>query len=113
MAGRMLLPGYSEIDPVDDLIWDNTNKALASRADILNLHRLDDALELKDYEPNFRRLFGNERMDAVLGSVGGRIRFHGLTPTSLKLEGLDRHPRLLDSYRKAHVARAKAVNLGD
>ncbi len=205
-ACRILVPGYSEIYPVDDLIWDNTNKALAFREDILNLHRLDDAgleallerleeselddytdiitligvefdentdwgqltilelkllinlalqdfeaakeqveaylqynentaerglfyqavnvvlevllddeLELDDYEPNFRRMFGNERMDAVIGSVDGSIRFHGLTPTSMKLEGLDRHQRLLDSYRKAHAARAKAagVSLGD
>ncbi len=205
-ACRILVPGYSEIYPVDDLIWDNTNKALAFREDILNLHRLDDAqleallerleeselddytdiitligvefdentdwgqltilelkllinlalqdfeaakeqveaylqynentaerglfyqavnvvlevllddeLELEDYEPNFRRMFGNERMDAVIGSVDGSIRFHGLTPTSMKLEGLDRHQRLIDSYRKAHAARAKAagVSLGD
>ena len=41
-ACRILVPGYSEIYPVEDLIWDNTNKALAFRADILNLHRLDD-----------------------------------------------------------------------
>ncbi|WP_234086974.1 OsmC domain/YcaO domain-containing protein [Azonexus sp. R2A61] len=202
-ACRILVPGYSEIYPVDDLIWDNTNKALAFRADILNLHRLDDAqleallerleeselddytdiitligvefdentdwgqltilelkllinlalqdfeaakeqveaylqynentaerglfyqavnvvlevllddeLELEDYEPNFRRMFGNERMDAVIGSVDGSIRFHGLTPTSMKLEGLDRHQRLLDSYRKAHAARARAAGIG-
>ncbi|RKT58125.1 ribosomal protein S12 methylthiotransferase accessory factor [Azonexus fungiphilus] len=198
-ACRILVPGYSEIYPVDDLIWDNTNKALAFREDILNLHRLDDAaleallerleeselddytdiitligvefdentewgqltilelkllinlalqdfeaakeqveaylqynentaerglfyqavnvvlevllddeLELDDYEPNFRRMFGNERMDAVIGSVDGSIRFHGLTPTSMALKGLDRHQRLLDSYRKAHAARARA-----
>jgi len=42
-ACRILVPGYSEIYPIEDLIWDNTNKALAFRADILNLHRLDDA----------------------------------------------------------------------
>jgi ribosomal protein S12 methylthiotransferase accessory factor len=41
-ACRMLVPGYSEVYPVDDLIWDNTNKALFFREDILNLHRLDD-----------------------------------------------------------------------
>lgn len=201
-ACRILVPGYSEIYPVDDLIWDNTNKALAFREDILNLHRLDDAaleallerleeselddytdiitligvefdentewgqltilelkllinlalqdfeaakeqveaylqynentaergmfyqavnvvlevllddeLELQDYEANFRRMFGNERMDAVIGSVEGSIRFHGLTPTSMKLEGLDRHQRLLDSYRKAHAARARAAGI--
>jgi ribosomal protein S12 methylthiotransferase accessory factor len=67
---------------------------------------LDDALELNDYILNFRRMFGNERMDAVLGSVDGSVRFYGLTPTSLKLEGLDRHHRLIDSYRKLHAARS-------
>ena len=199
-ACRILVPGYSEIYPVDDLVWDNTNKALLFRADILNLHRLDDdalqalverledselddytdittligiefddntvwgqltILELKllihlamerfeeakdlvetflqyndntverglfyqalnvvlevvlddemaleDYAVNFRRMFGDERMDAVLGSVDGSVRFYGLTPTSMKLEGLDRHLRLIDSYKKLHAARARAV----
>ncbi|WP_462402065.1 OsmC domain/YcaO domain-containing protein [Pseudomonas sp. Marseille-QA0332] len=204
-ACRILVPGYSEIYPVDDLIWDNTNKALAFRADILNLHQLDDAglqalverledsdldeytdittligiefddntawgqltilelkllihlalqrfeeakelvemflqyndntlerglfyqalnvvlevllddeLKLQDYEANLRRMFGNPRMDAVLGSIEGSVRFHGLAPTSLRLEGLDRHQRLIDSYRKLHAARARAagVSLG-
>ena len=201
-ACRILVPGYSEVYPVEDLIWDNTNKALLFRKDILNLHRLDNArleallerledselddytdiitligiefdentawgqltilelkllinlalqqfeaakeqvetflqynentverglfyqaldvvlevllddeLELDDYETNFRRMFGNPRMDAVLGSVDGSIRFHGLTPTSMKLEGLDRHQRLIDSYRKLHGARGKGVAL--
>lgn len=199
VACRILVPGYSEIYPVEDLIWDNTNKALLFRADILNLHRLDDAhlvallkrmedselddytdiitligiefdentawgqltilelkllihlalqqfeaahervqsylqynentverelfyqalnvvlevmldddLELADYETNFRRMFGNPRMDAVMGSVDGSVRFFGLTPTSMKLEGLDRHQRLMDSYKKLHKARANA-----
>jgi ribosomal protein S12 methylthiotransferase accessory factor len=45
-------------------------------------------------------------MDAVLGSVEGTVNFYGLTPTSTKLEGLDRHHRLIDSYRKLHAARA-------
>ncbi|MFK3943620.1 OsmC domain/YcaO domain-containing protein [Pseudomonas monteilii] len=203
-ACRILVPGYSEIYPVDDLIWDNTNKALAFRSDILDLHRLDDArlqallerledcevddytdiatligvefddntvwgqltilelkllihlalqqfeealdlvgaflqyndntldrglfyqamsavlevvlddeLEMADFEGNFRRLFGDARMDAVLGSVDGSVRFHGLTPTNSKLEGLDRHLRLIDSYKKLHAARARAAGLGD
>jgi ribosomal protein S12 methylthiotransferase accessory factor len=196
-ACRILVPDYSEIYPVDDLIWDNTNKALFFREDILNLHRLDEEelralverlveselddytditsligiefddntawgqltilelklliylalqqfeeakeavemflqyndntverglfyqavnvvlemkldedLELEDYEANFRRMFGSERTDAAIGSVDGTVRFHGLTPTSMKLEGLDRHLRLIDSYKKLHTARA-------
>ncbi|KJZ38791.1 OsmC domain/YcaO domain-containing protein [Pseudomonas fluorescens] len=201
-ACRILVPDYSEIYPADDLIWDNTNKALFFRADILNLHRLDEEelqslverlveselddytditsligiefddntawgqltilelklliylalqqfeeakeavemflqyndntverglfyqavnvvlemkldedLELEDYEANFRRMFGNERTDAAIGSVDGSVRFHGLTPTSIKLEGLDRHLRLIDSYKKLHSARANVTTL--
>jgi ribosomal protein S12 methylthiotransferase accessory factor len=66
---------------------------------------LDEELELEDYTVNFRRMFGAERMDAVMGSVEGSVRFYGLTPTSIKLEGLDRHHRLIDSYKKLHKAR--------
>ena len=200
IACRILVPGYSEIYPVEDLVWDNTNKALLFRTDILNLHKLDNAsltalldrlennelddygdiatligiefddntvwgqltvlelkllihlalhqleaahelvgaflqyndntverglfyqalnvvlevllddeLELDDYLVNFRRMFGDVRMDAVIGSVDGSVRFFGLTPTSIKLEGLDRHHRLLDSYKKIHKARAKVA----
>ena len=199
-ACRILVPGYSEVYPVEDLIWDNTNKSLLFRSDVLNLHSLDDAaleallerlddneldeygdiatligvefdentpwgqlttlelkllinvalqqfeeakelveaflqyndnslerglfyqalnvvleveldddLELEDYVVNFRRMFGDARMDAVLGSMDGSVRFHGLTPTSMKLEGLERHERLIDSYKKLHAARAKAA----
>jgi ribosomal protein S12 methylthiotransferase accessory factor len=67
---------------------------------------LDEELELEDYTVNFRRMFGAERMDAVMGSVEGSVRFYGLTPISMKLEGLDRHHRLIDSYKKLHKARA-------
>ena len=70
---------------------------------------LDDDLELDDYVVNFRRMFGNQRMDAALGSVDGSVRFFGLTPTSMKLEGLDRHQRLIDSYKKLHMARANVA----
>jgi ribosomal protein S12 methylthiotransferase accessory factor len=70
---------------------------------------LDEDLELEDYLTNLRRMFGDERMDAVTGSVDGTVRFYGLTSTSMKLDGLDRHHRLIDSYRKLHAARAKAA----
>ena len=41
-ACRILVPGYSEIYESTDLIWDNHNKSIAFRSDILNLHSLDD-----------------------------------------------------------------------
>ncbi len=54
---------------------------------------LNDELDMVDYEKNFRRMFGDPRIDAVLGSIDGSVRFYGLTPTSMQLEGLDRHHR--------------------
>ncbi|WP_075879215.1 OsmC domain/YcaO domain-containing protein [Vreelandella massiliensis] len=194
---RILVPGYSEVYPLEDLIVDNTNKALAFREDILNLHRLsdeqladllerleasevdehsdiitligiefdentvwgqltilelkllinlalsrhaealeyvemfhqyndntverglfyqalqavleielDDELELADYLPNFKRMFGEATMAAVVGSVEGSERFYGLEPTSMALNGIERHQRLIESYKKLHTARA-------
>ncbi|WP_198781015.1 OsmC domain/YcaO domain-containing protein [Shewanella putrefaciens] len=201
-ACRILVPDYSEIYPVDDLIWDNTNKALAYREDILNLHSLstkqlvslvnrleesqldnytdirtligivfdentvwgkltiielkiliylalgeqedalelvgeflqfndntvkrnlfyqamnavlevtlDEDLELDDFIHNFTRMFGEEMMEQVVGSVTGKVRFSGLTKTSMQLEGIEPHLRLIESYKKLHTARkAKIVS---
>nr|WP_297458729.1 OsmC domain/YcaO domain-containing protein [uncultured Halomonas sp.] len=199
---RILVPGYSEVYPVEDLVWDNTNMALAFREDILNLHSLDaaqladllerleqseldeqmkivtligiefddntvwseltilelkllidlalgqheealervetflqfndntvarglfyqamqavleitldDELALDDYLYNLKRMFNEATMDAVVGSVTGEVRFHGLTPTSMKLEGIDRHQRLIESYKKLHAARAARAGM--
>lgn len=193
---RILVPDYSEVYPVEDLIWDNTNKSLHYREDILNLHRLGDAeladlverleesqldnqtdiptligivfdentpwgqltivelkiliylalgeledamelvaeflqyndntverglfyqavsavlevvmdeeLELEDFLSNFNRMFGKEVMENVVGSVNGDVKFYGLTETSMKLEGIEPHLRLIESYKKLHKAR--------
>ena len=56
-------------------------------------------------------MFGQETMDAVVGSINGDVMFYGLTETSMKLEGLDRHLRLIESYKKLHAARAKKAGL--
>ena len=199
-ACRILVPGYSEVYPVDDLIWDNTNKALAFRDSVLNLHALDDeqlhelvesleesqldnytdirtligiefdentvwgqltilelklliylalgqleaaleltesflqyndntvdrglfyrameacltchldeTLDVNDYLANFKRMFGEERMTAVTRSIDGSIRFYGLTQTDSNLTGLDKHLRLIESYKKLHSARAACL----
>ena len=51
-------------------------------------------------------MFGENIMSEVVGSVTGEVRFSGLTKTSMKLEGLDKHLRLIESYKKLHDARA-------
>ncbi|KGD62635.1 hypothetical protein Y5S_03590 [Alcanivorax nanhaiticus] len=201
-ACRILVPDFSEVYPVEDLIWDNTNKALDYREDILNLHRLSDdelsalverledsqidnytdiitligiefdentvwgqltVLELKllvflalgrleeaaelvdmflqyndntverglfyramnavleialdeelaldDYRYNLTRMYGEATMAEVIGAVEGTVRFPGLTPTNMQLEGLDKHLRLIDSYKKLHAARARLAGI--
>jgi ribosomal protein S12 methylthiotransferase accessory factor len=202
-ACRILVPDYSEIYPVEDLIWDNTNKALDYREDILNLHSLndealvsllarleesqldnytdirtligiefdentvwgqltilelkilvnlalgeldeaidlvgeflqyndntverglfyqavhtvleialDEEMELDDFIINLNRMFGEETMSNVVGSVNSDVKFFGLTRTSMKLEGLDKHLQLIESYKKLHQARASLVEVG-
>jgi len=202
IACRILVPDYSEVYPVDDLILDNTNKSLDYREDILNLHSLsedelvdlverledsqqdnytdiktligiefdentvwgqltilelkiliylaigalenaeelvaeflqyndntverglfyqaihtvleitlDEELELDDYIESLNRMFGEETMQNVVGSVYSQVTFFGLTKTSMKLEGLDKHLRLIESYTKLHTARAKNAKL--
>ncbi|TPH16470.1 OsmC domain/YcaO domain-containing protein [Litorilituus lipolyticus] len=197
-ACRILVPDFSEVYPAEDLIWDNTNKALHYREDILNIHSLDESalvslverleesqldnyidiitligiefdentvwgqltilelkiliylalgeheeaielvgeflqyndntverglfyqaihavlevtlaedLTLEHFIDNFNRLFGVETMKNVVGSITGDVTFYGLTKTSMKLEGLDKHLRLIDSYKKLHQARNK------
>ena len=202
-ACRILVPDYSEVYPVEDLIWDNTNKSLDYREDILNLHdlsedalvslverleesqldnytdiisligiefdentvwgqltilelkiliylslgalenaielvgeflqyndntierglfyqavhavleiTLDEDLALEHFIENFNRMFGKETMANVVDSVNGDVMFFGLTKTSMKLEGLEKHLRLIESYKKLHQARqAQAKNL--
>lgn len=46
-ACRILVPDYSEIYEKEDLIWDNSNRSIHFRQDILNIHRLSET-QLKD-----------------------------------------------------------------
>ena len=66
---------------------------------------LDEELALEDFIANLNRMFGKETMINVVGSVTGEVKFFGLTKTSMKLEGLDKHLRLIESYKKLHQAR--------
>jgi ribosomal protein S12 methylthiotransferase accessory factor len=204
-ACRILVPGYSEIYLPEDLIWDNHNKAIPFRSDILNLHSLNDEslenlvtkleeteldnytkiseligiefdentvwgqltiselqclcnlalknfeeakelvemfltyndntsqrrsyyhalntvlditlsedLELDNYVPNMTKMFGEDVLKNAIKSVTGEVRFFGLTKTSMKLEGLEKHQKLIESYQKLQVAKkAYSVNKSD
>ena len=106
----LALKKYSEAkEVVDDFLNFNDNivervlfyQALSAVLDIT----INDELDIDDYLPNLNRMFGPEVMENVVGSVTGAITFYGLTKTSMKLEGLDKHLSLIESYKKLHKAR--------
>ena len=106
----LALKKYSEAkEVVDDFLNFNDNivervlfyQALSAVLDIT----IKDELDIDDYLPNLNRMFGPEVMENVVGSVTGAITFYGLTKTSMKLEGLDKHLSLIESYKKLHKAR--------
>ena len=66
---------------------------------------MDEELDIDDYLPNLNRMYNSKVMGNVIGSVTGTVKFYGLTKTSMKLEGLDKHQSLIESYKKLHGAR--------
>ena len=106
----MVLKKYLEAkEIIDDFLNFNDNtgervlfyRALSAVLDIT----IDDKLDVDDYLPNLNRMFGSEVIENVFGSVTGTIKFSGLTKTSMKLEGLEKHLSLIESYKKLHKAR--------
>ncbi|MCX2524072.1 hypothetical protein [Larsenimonas rhizosphaerae] len=59
---------------------------------------------------NLVRMFGEEKINATVGYINADVRFYGLTETSMNLEGIDRHQRLITSYQKLHAWRAAKVD---
>ncbi len=66
---------------------------------------LREDLDLQNYIPSLTRMYGEENLDNATSSVSGKIRFFGLTPTNMKLDGIDKHLRLVESYEKLQRAR--------
>ena len=66
---------------------------------------LGEDLELHNYMPNLTRMYGEELLGNAISSVSGEVRFFGLTPTNMKLDGLEKHLRLVESYEKLQLAR--------
>jgi ribosomal protein S12 methylthiotransferase accessory factor len=68
---------------------------------------LREDLELQNYIPNLTLMYGKENLGNATSSVSGKIRFFGLTPTNMKLDGIGKHLRLVESYEKLQVARRR------
>ena len=198
-ACRILVPNYSEIYEVDDLIWDNNNRALEFRDEILNIHHLDNnqlsdlvenleeseidnytnlseligvafeeasvwgqadvgqlksmiylalkkydhakeyiemfltfndntskrrkyhqvlkvlldieldkGLNIDDYKDNLCKMFSVQLLNDAIKTINGEIRFYGLTKTNSNLDNLEKHQRLIKSYKKLIKKRANS-----
>jgi len=64
-------------------------------------------LELQNYVPGLTRMYGDEILGSVIASVSGKTRFFGLTPTNMKLDGIEKHLMLIESYEKLQMARSE------
>jgi ribosomal protein S12 methylthiotransferase accessory factor len=197
---RILVPGMSDIYPVDDLVWNNNNEGALFREEILSLKNLDapqwqtiltrleeggysdyqrvaefigvapdagttwaslrigelkamlclalqndeaiewvnwsihiDQLdndstrfylclqslleinsdqqrELKDYTESLKLMFGEQTLSNCLDVVTGKENFFGLHSPGLSLDGFATHSKLLDGYKKLHIAKQNNWN---
>ena len=198
-ACRILVPDYSEIYPPEDLIYDNHNRALLFRDDILNIHDLnkqelkdlierleeeglddfmpiseligitfddasvwgrlvvgelkclsnlalgnledakefvemffsfndntpsrrrfyqllnvvldieiDDSLKRDDYKSSIIKMYGEQLYQDALDVVDKKKNFYELQKTDNKLNGLEKHQKLIESYIKLHQHRQRS-----
>ena len=198
-ACRILVPDYSEIYPAEDLIYDNHNRALYFRDDILNIHDLneqelkdlikrleeeglddfmpiseligitfddasvwgrlvvgelkclsnlalgnledakefvemffsfndntpsrrrfyqllnvvldieiDDSLKRDDYKSSLIKMYGEQLYQDALDVVDKKKNFYGLQKTDNRLNGLEKHQKLIESYIKLHQHRQRS-----
>ena len=192
---RILVPGMSDIYPVDDLVWNNNNEGALFREETLSLQRLDttqwqsilDRLEeggyndyqrvaefigiapdagttwaslrigelkamlclalknneaiewvnwiiqidqldkhstlfysclqalleinsdahrkLEDYIDSLKLMFGEQTLADCLDVISGKENFFGLHSPGLSLDGFVTHQKLLEGYKKLHLAK--------
>lgn len=201
-ATRILVPDFSEIYPKEELIWDNHNRSLDLREQILSIHSLgrdelselvsrleetqidnytqiseligvafdenstwgqltigemkaliylalgkfsqakeltelltsfsnslperkkfylaldnaldislSEELEFKDFEENLGFMYGKELVSVVKRCLSGEITFYDLPRTDLNLSGIDKHLKLIESYKKIQRSRLKLQSL--
>ncbi len=192
---RIIVPGMSDIYPVDDLVWNNNNEGALFREEILSLNNLDetqwqsifdrlneggyndfqrvaefigvapdagttwaslrigelkamlclalkdkeaiewvnwsihidqldndstrfylclqslleinsdDVRELEYYTDSLKLMFGEQTLSDCLDVISGKENFFGLHSPGLSLDGFVTHQKLLDGYKKLHVAK--------
>jgi ribosomal protein S12 methylthiotransferase accessory factor len=197
---RILVPGMSDIYPVDDLVWNNNNEGALFREEILSLKNLDETQwqailtrlneggyndyqrvaefigvapdagttwaslrigelkamlclalkndeaiewvnwsihidqldknsarfylclqalleinsdaqrELEDYTDSLKLMFGEQTLSDGLDVVSGKENFSGLHSPGLSLDGFATHQKLLDGYKKLHLAKQNNWN---
>ncbi|WP_419168288.1 OsmC domain/YcaO domain-containing protein [Halobacteriovorax sp.] len=108
--GYLALQNYEEAKHLVEMLGtfnDNTierrrfYQALNNALDI----ELADDLEIADYLESFTKMYGAELMERVTKTLTLENRFDGLTQTNSSLVGIDKHLKLIESYKKLQMAR--------
>ena len=192
---RIIVPGMSDIYPVDDLVWNNNNEGALFRKEILSLKQLDEAAwqsilerleeggfndyqrvaefigvapdpgttwaqlrigelkamlclalkndeaiewvswclhidqldndasrfylclqtlleinmdeqrQLEDYNDSLKLMFDEKTLSSCMDVVSGKENFFGLHSPGLSLQGFTAHNKLLEGYKKLHIAK--------
>ena len=66
---------------------------------------LNPKLELFEFKTSLNKMFGADIVNSVLDTISGKIKFYGLTKTNMHLEGIEKHLKLIESYKKLHIAK--------
>ena len=66
---------------------------------------MDEQRHLKDYSDSLKLLFEEKTLENCLDVISGKENFFGLHSPGLSLDGFNTHSKLLEGYKKLHLAK--------
>jgi len=88
---------------IDQLDADSSKFYLCLQA-LLEINA-DETQDLENYSDSLKLMFSEKTLNICLDVVSGKENFFGLHSPGLDLDGFNTHKRLLDGYRKLHLAK--------
>jgi ribosomal protein S12 methylthiotransferase accessory factor len=68
---------------------------------------MDEQRQLRHYSDSLKLLFGEQTLEKCLDVISGKENFAGLHSPGLSLEGFNAHNKLLEGYKKLHLAKLR------
>ncbi len=89
-----------------DQLDSNTNRYYLCLQALLEINA-DTSQKLEDYTDSLKLMFSEETLSNCLDVISGKENFFGLHSPGLSLDGFIMHQKLLEGYKKLHVAKTK------